>query len=818
VPIDRRTYLGLFLASFAALMCEVALTRLFSFSLWYHFAYMTISVALLGYGAAGSAYYAFPSLRGPSPERILGLGAVGAAVLFALCLAIVSTVPFDPSRLFPGGQFAWRAEPIQYVYLTVFYLAVTAPFFAVGLCITVLLSQAPRRIPQLYFADLLGAGAGCFAAVMLLMPLGAPGVIALGTSLLAVAGFLFAWRQPRLRLWVAVAGLIVAGVIVPFSRAVDIRPSETKFATQILADPNIERLARHWNPVYRVDVFGGKNSPLHHGRFAAWGVSERFEDKGPENLFITYDGDATTLMYRFGGDFDTLEILDHSMLRLPYLFLEKPEVLVIGAGGGVDLLTALKNGARQVTGIELNAVTVRLLKHDFVDYNGNVFNRPDVTLRVDEGRNFVRRGKKQYDLIQITGIDTLAAVYSGAYVLSESYLYTVEAMHEYLDHLSEDGVLAMVRGDWRIKDRPPLQILRLLTLTVEALEQRGIEDPSRHIMLSLWHGEDFSTFPIFSMLVGRSPFTEEQIARVREHLVKEAFRPWHFPGSRFDNFASRLLHLTRDQRDQFLTSYPFNLEPPTDDRPFFFNFLKWRNLVDHVRARADYTFASGQLVLGVILVQCALFAALLILAPLLRLRVRRIGGDRAPYLVYFACLGVGFIFIEISYIQRFTLFLGSPVFSLSVILASLLVFSGMGSYLSGQLRSLERPSAALARLVVLLCVLNGIYIAGLPSLFDAFLGNPLWVRIGVATALLAPAGLVMGAFLPVGMRVLTARAPEAIPWAWAANGVASVVGATLSIVLAMGIGFRLVNLVALGIYLVGVALIWRPAREVATGS
>jgi hypothetical protein len=516
------------------------------------------------------------------------------------------------------------------------------------------------------------------------------------------------------------------------------------------------------------------------------------------------------MLYRFDGDFKSLNMLRWSILALPYLVISKPEVLVIGAGGGVDILTALLHGARHVTGIELNPVTVRALTQDFADYAGRVFERPDVSLLVDEGRNFVQRSSKQYDLIQITGIDTLAAVYSGAYVLSESYLYTREAVREYFTHLTPRGMLAIVRGDAG-SNLPPRQILRLLSIIVDALDRLGVPNARDHIIVVMAKPRHAS-MPIFSILVQRVPFQEKDVARIEEHSAFVGFEPWHLPGRTLTSPAAQFLQMSREERNEFLRTHSLNLSPTSDDKPFFFNFLKWSKILAAAKGTADYSFASGQLVLLAILGQSVFFAVALIVAPLFRVGFGEVNSERLRYLIYFACLGLGFMFIEISYVQRFTLFLGSPVFSLSVILFTLLLSSGIGSYLSGQLHMLAHPAKLLVRLLAILCLLNLLYILWLPTAFHAALGQSLSARIALTVLLLVPAGLVMGAFLPVGMRILSLREPKVIPWAWAANSVASVVGSILTIVLAISIGFRAVNLIALAVYGIGVVALLGPAR------
>ncbi|GIW44061.1 MAG: hypothetical protein KatS3mg077_1343 [Candidatus Binatia bacterium] len=803
MKVDWRVYGGIFLVSLATLMTEVALTRLFSFSIWYHFAYMTISVALLGYGAAGSVYYAVPELTRRGTATALGWSATAAALGLVICLAVVSRVPFDPARLFPGGQFDPWADPHQWLYLVVYYFAVTIPFGCAGLCISIVFGKAPGRIAQLYFSDLVGAALGCGIAVALLAPLGAPGLILLGASLFALSAAFLAWERKALAIGAGALTLALFLGALSLGNAVDPQPSSTKFLARLRAQ-GAAVLFKKWSPVYRVDVVGSREGKsLRMAKSAAWGVSNRFPGTSPENLVITHDGDASTMLYRFDGNPETFKILDWSVLAVPYLFLSKPDVLVIGVGGGVDIAMALRKGANHVTGVELNPVTVDVLRRHFADYAGHLFDDPRVTLSVDEGRNFVRRTPWLYDLVQLTGIDTLAAVYSGAYVLSESYLYTREAVLDYLNRLKPGGFLSIVRGDKGFADMPPRQVLRLIVIIADALERMGITDPANHLIVVRSHPQ--GTFiPIYGILVGKSPISDGEVQRLEKHLELTGFEAWHLPGRRVDSPVARVLSLGTADREVFLDKQWLNLGVTTDDRPFFFNFLKWSRLFAPERSRADYTFASGQLVLLAILAQSVVFALLLIVTPLLRFGLRSMDACTSRFLIYFASLGLGFMFIEISYIQRFTLFLGSPVFSLAMVLGALLLSSGIGSFLSSQLAVLRDPSVALKRLFVALVLLNILYVAGLPLLFGAALGSSLAVRFVVAALALAPAGLLLGMFLPVGMRIVAAQTPEAVPWAWAANGVASVVGAILAIVLAMSAGFRSVNLIALGIYALGI--------------
>ncbi len=819
--LSWRSYAGLFLVCCATLLTEIVLTRYFSFTIWYHFAYMAISVALLGYGAAGSVYYAWPTLTRRGIETTLGWISLFAAMASVIALLIAARIPFDPFLLFAQGRPTLAASPAQVLYLLALYVTVTVPFFLAGLAVTVVLSHSGKRAGKFYFADLLGAGIGCALAVYLLTPLGAPGVVLAASVLFAIAAFLWANERASVRalafLWAAFV-LLLSG---PLSRASEGRPSSNKFLARLLNNPDTQRLFSAWSPVYRVDVLAGKpDRPWRMGRAAAWGISPKFQGQPPENMVITHDGDASTMMYRYDGNPEVMSILDYSILRFPYLTLSQPNVLIVGVGGGVDVHAALRFGARHITGVELNPVTVETLLTRFVDYNGGVFLRPNVRVINDEGRNFIRNSREHYDLVEFTGIDTLAAVYSGAYVLAESYLYTKEAMREYWERLSPTGVISFVRGDWGFADRPPIQLMRLANVALETLQEAGVANPRQHLLIvSSRPRPGVPGPPIFNLQIRKAPFEASILQPILRHAAEYGYEIWYAPDQPRDNPLARLIQPDPVARAVLLDSLPYNVSAPTDDQPFFFNFLKWSRLGVALWQRSDYTFASGQLVLLVILIQAALLAAAFVLLPLLRVRTGALAVRPWPYLAYFSALGFGFILIEISYVQRFTLFLGSPVYSLAVIIAAMLVFAACGSFTTGAI--LQRLSAPRAILLLLaaLAAINLLYAATLPAILQAFLGSAFAMRVIVTLLLLAPLAALMGTFLPIGLQVLDRRAPALIPWAWAVNGVTSVVGSILCILLAMVVGFRAVNLLALGIYIAGgLALVSaqrRPQAEAA---
>jgi hypothetical protein len=486
-------------------------------------------------------------------------------------------------------------------------------------------------------------------------------------------------------------------------------------------------------------------------------------------------------------------------------------VLAIGLGGGADVLNALRAGARRVTGVEINPATVRAARDLFRAFNGDLLNRPGVEAVVAEGRSFLRSRGERYDLIEINSVDTLSALSTGAYVLSESFLYTSDAVRDYLDHLEPGGLFAMAVGDIQSDAQPPRHTLRLAGIVRRALEERGVAEPWRHVMVVGTGGG----LPFTHTLVRNEPFSAEEVERMARFLYAEGFEFWHRPDRPEGTQVSRILTWDRAALERFYEHHPLDLEPTSDASPFFFNFYKWRTLARAVASEElgyDRTLATGQTVLVVMLAQSVLFAALLILLPLRRLPLASGGSraERAAYLAYFAALGTGFILLEISMIQRFVLFLGYPTYSLTVVLLSLLVSTGAGSLAS------ERVRGALARALparlAALCVLVAAWLAGAPGVFDALLGAPLPARIAASVALLVPLGLVLGSFFPLGIRLAERTNPQLVPWAWAVNGCATVIGTLVAVMAGMTWSFTVVTLLALGVYAAGVAALWAAER------
>jgi hypothetical protein len=547
----------------------------------------------------------------------------------------------------------------------------------------------------------------------------------------------------------------------------------------------------------------------------AWGLSSRCAAPAPpEQMFITIDAAAITTITRFDGDLEDVGFVNCAPSSLAFQIGAEPpgSALIIGPGGGIDVLTAHYNRVERIVGAEINPLIIDLVVDDalYQDYAGGLYtDYPQIRVELAEGRNFVARSKEKYDLIQFSQVDTWAAAASGAYSLSENFLYTIEAFLDYYDHLTDDGMLAI--GRWYFE--PPRQAFRLVTIGTTALEQRGVADPAQHFIVVRAGGT--STF-----LMKKSPFTADEITRLRDVVDNLGFTLLYAPGDVDpNNWFARFF--TAPDRAQFYRDYPLDVTPTTDNRPFFFEYYGWSNFGD---------FRSGKVTLVILLVQALLLASGLILWPLWRFQRRGLATRGARrFLVYFAALGIGFIFVEIGLMQRFILFLGHPVYSTSVVLFSILTFSGLGSFLSGRLLAGKSPSPAAEAggevdprrvqrwIIPLLGMLTVIYVFVLPPLFRWLLALDLTYRVGVSVLLLAPLGLLMGMPFPLGIRLVDRVNSTLVPWAWGVNGFGSVVGSILAVVIAQSYGFALVIGLAVVIYLGGLGAVLSLGRVAESG-
>jgi hypothetical protein len=785
----RRLFIAILLVSAAAIGYEILLMRVLSIVQWHHFAYMIISLALLGYGASGTFIALFRQSLEPRFEAAFALCALLFSVAMVASFVVGQRVPFN------ALEIIWDRR--QLFYLGLLYLVFFVPFFFAACCIGLALACRSREISRLYFFDLAGAGAGAMLLIGLLSVVYPQSALLVLVALALIASRLVAASETAglpLRLgqlaWLLVVAVIAVG------GGLSLRPSEYKGLTQALQVVDSRALSQASSPLGLLTVVDSPTVPIRH----AAGLSFNARGIPPEQLAVFTDADGMSAITRYDGNPESIAYLADVAAALPYQLLDEPDVLLLGAGGGDGVLMALYHDAARVDAVELNPQVSAFVAETYADFAGRIYDDPRVAVHTDEARSFVAQNDRRYDLIQIGLLDSFATAGSGIQALNEGYLYTVEALREYVGDLKAGGLLAITR--W-IKS-PPRDNLKLAATAIEALAQTGV-DPARQLaVIRSWN--------TVTLLVKNGEFSASDIDAIREFAGSRSFDTAYFPGieiadvNRFNLLDEPWLYdgvhaLLGDGADAWFSGYKYFVEPATDDRPYFSHFFKWRTLPEVLSLRS----AGGAgliewayLIVVATLVQAAVVGCLFILLPLSRVRRPWTGGLR--YGSYFLVLGLAFLFVEIAFIQKFTLFLGHPLYAIAVVLASFLVFAGAGSAYSAHMK---RPvSIAVAGIVGIAVT----YLLVLPSLFAWLIGVADPLRILLSVFLIAPLAFFMGMPFPLGLRRVAADAPDFVPWAWGINGFASVVSAVLATLLAIHFGFTVVIALALLLYLVAAAL------------
>jgi spermidine synthase len=807
------------LISAAALAYEVLLMRLFSIMLWHHFAYMIISLALLGYAASGALLVAtrgvvqrhfaplFSALAGA-----FGIGAIG-------CFVLAQRVPFNPLEIL------W--DPRQSVYLLAVYLLLSLPFMCAGACVCMTFSRWRGMPSRIYSFDLLGACAGSLGIVALLFVVSAQDALRVIASL-GFAAAAVAWLEcGGSRRWLAVPMIVMAGLpwLMPHAWIAPTM-SPYKGLSQTLRIPGARVAEERSSPLGLVSVVESPRIPLRH----APGLSLGATVEPPPQLGVFIDGEGLSALTRYDGRRESLAHLDQMTSALPYHLLRHPRVLVLGAGAGADVLQAHYHGAAQIDAVELNPQVVDLVRHRFASYAGGIYSGDLASggissgiarVHVAEARGFVAASAQRHDLIQVALLDSFSASSAGLYALSENYLYTVEAVQDALRHLEPGGLLAITR--W--VTLPPRDALKVFAAAVAALQRSGVADPASRIAL-------VRSWQTSTLLVRNGAFEAQDIAAIKAFCRERSFDVAFYPGMRpeeanrynvvehpdlFDGATA----LLGPGRDEFLRNYKFDVAAATDDKPHFFHFFKWRSLPELLSLKEQGGLPLlewGYPVLVATLAQAVFASLLLIAVPAAWLTRRGAGQDkRVPVaelrhrvLVYFMAIGFAFMFIEIAFIQKFVLFLSHPLYAVAVVLFSFLLFAGIGSAVSRRLSGGTGPNLAhlVAMVVLAICLSAALCLTSLPWLFQHAMGLPDASRIVISAVLIAPLAFFMGMPFPLGLARAEASDARLVPWAWGINGCASVIGAVLATLLAIHVGFTAVVVAALVLY--GAAAAARP--------
>ena len=773
---------GVAIVSLCVLMLQLALTRLFSATMHYHYAFLAVSLALFGSGAAGVlVYLSGERLDGTRAARPLTVSAMLFALTTVVALFVVLNCPLRPG--------ASTSEIL--VRLTCIYAASALPFLCAGSAISIAVTRFARQISRLYLFDLSGAAAGCLALIPVLNALGAVNTVLLVAALAGGAACLFATADGVSRRLRLVSGALAAALLALLVYNARWRGIDVAVAKGYTEAGHV--IFSKWNSFSRVTVWGSL---------------------GDENLAIMIDADAATVLARDGGDSQRHADLRDSIQSVAYHLRPQAKTLIIGPGGGLDVIAARLAGAPRIDAVEVNPIIALdvMSSEPFKSYSGALYDQPGVHLVVDEGRSFLSRSRESYDVIQATMVDTWAATAAGAFALTESNLYTVEAFSDYLAHLSDNGILSMTR--WHME--PSDQLLRLVSLTRSALVRSGMEDaPGRIIIIrGPW---ELGSRAAATFLCKKTRFSVGEVRAVEQFAARNGFTLLYTPLTRPDNDFKRLIEASDPAR--VWASQQSNIAPTWDDSPFFFNSVRLGRLADLPRNGSEWRKTNlGTLVLLALLAISVVVTAVFILGPLAlaRGRVLAVGtASKLSYLTYFGCLGIGFIIVEIALIQKCILFLGHPAYSLTVVIFSLLSASGIGSAFSGRFGD-EPAVRRLSGILVALAVMLVVYVLALSPLFYGLVHlDRIW-RIVITAALLAPLGFVMGMPLPTGIRILARSAPELVPWAWGVNGAASVLGSVAALVIALLAGFNEALLVGAGAYLLAIVCMASASRRLAS--
>ena len=789
--------------SAATLAYEILLMRLLSISHWHHFAYMIISLALLGYGASGTFLtFSRSWLHHRAPAVMSSAaGLFGVTVLTNVTLA--QGLPLNPLELLWDGR--------QWLYLLALYLLLSVPFCCAATGIGVAFTQWGGRIHWLYQGDLLGAGGGALSIVLALF-LFPPSTCLRLVSLLGFVAAALAGRQwttpPWLPLLLLGGGGLLAGMwpqqwLTP-------QPSAYKGLTQTLRLPEATVLSEQFSPLGWLTVVQSPIIPLRY----APGLSLHSPVEPPPQLGLFIDGDAMSVITHVSGAPQSLAYLDFLTAALPYQLLNQPTVLVLGAGGGMDVLLAQYYQARSIVGVELNPHVVEMVQRVYGDFAGHLYSANNVQIHVAEARSFVTRSQSRYDLIHLALLDSLSAAAAGVQALSEHYLSTVEALQLYLRHLRPGGLLAITR--WL--QLPPRDSLKLVATALTALERAGVEQSAQHIVL-------IRSWQTTTLLVKHSPFTTDEMALVRHFCATRAFDVVYYPGmtapeaNQYNlldtpDFFAGVMALVGPARREFQRRYKFHITPATDDRPYFFHFFTWTALPELMALHRQGGMAlleGGYVLLIATLIQATVAALLLIFLPLVAWRRHsRVLPCRWSTGGYFLALGLAFLFVEISSMQRFILFLGHPLYAIAVVLSGFLMFAGLGSGCGATLTR-RFPQLTTTRLIALavggISSLTLLSLWLLPPLFAWASPLSTAIKILLTLGLLAPLAFCMGLPFPLGLAQIAAHMPEIVPWVWGINGCASVVSVMLATLLAMHWGFTAVTLLAVALYGLA-AVIW----------
>jgi len=790
--MKNRTLAAIFLISSATLCLEISLTRYFSISQHYHFAFLVVSIAFMGYGASGSFLTLFKSFSSVDRDRFLSYSSFIYSLTILLSFLICNSIHFDFIKL------AWDKDQIFFIFL--YYFLLSVPFFFAGLTISFAISRAPTLVNKIYFSDLLGAATGTLLALFVFLLKGDRGVIIFISFLALFASLLFSGKR-RFTFNLLLLFLMAAeiGLFLHSPSWLSFRISSYKALPIALKYPHAKHLFTKWNAISRVDIL---ESPA--VRYAP-GLSLLYEKEFPPQLGLSTDGGELSAITHFKNrEEPSLEFLSFLPSSAAYSFTERPRTLIIEPKGGLDVLSALYFNASQTKVIESNPLTVELLRKELAQFSGYIYHKKNIQVVSGYSRASLKREKNTYDLIVFSLTDVFGSSGTGLYGFSENYLYTTESFVHILNRLSPSGLVSI--NLYLLP--PPRQEIRILATWIDALEKSKMDPASRIIAIRSWG--------TISFFIKKSPFSTLEIQKLKDFADKRLFDLVYYPGIKIEEvnihnklekplyYNLTLQLLSPQKRAEFYKNYLFQVKPVTDNRPFFFNFFKLNKLkaTYKVLSHKWLPFLQGEFLVPLLFCQSIIVAFILILLPLIFLRkaIKIRGGFSSKIFFYFSLIGMAFMFVEITLIQKFILFLGHPLYSISVIIFSLLFSSGLGSFFSKKIlgQNLKRN---LKRSLLLCAGLIAFYLFLFPFFYESFIGFNMPLKMILTFLVTFPLGFLMGFPFPTGIRLLEQQEKKLIPWAWATNAFSSVINSIFALIVAFWGGYNLVLILAAGGYL-----------------
>lgn len=800
-------YTGIFLITLSTLIYEILLTRILSVLMYYNFVSAIIALALFGLSISSIYVYIHQDkyLKEDIPEKIAYFSKLLVFSVFTIFLVLIFF------RLFPEiiERFLSIFQPVDidneyllgnklidniaiFITTSVFFILITIPFFLNGMCITLIMLNFSQDISFIYFSDLIGAGLGCILVIPIINLFGAPSAIIITAILILLATISFLWWQNEPKtfsnLLLILAIFLSIALLNSYFKFIDIDFIHGKFSDDIIYSD--------WDALSRVAVY-----PL-EDELSNESESKKAdeEEKIPQRMGIAINETGYTAMVEFKNDFSQLDYLSKMINFLVFHLQQDQEVLLIGPGGGEDILAGLYFKNKKITAVEINGLLVDIVNKKFAPFSGSPYSLPKVETYIDNARSFIKTTDQKYDIISASLVYEWFHPSGGAFALSESHLYTIEAFEDYFSHLNSDGILSISRFSFESRT------LRLVALALEAFKKLKIENPENHIFIA----DDNFGFATF--LFKKSPFTQNELSILNTECNRNNFTITYMPDSSNQNIKKDSIYFNliyAKNYQEFYEKYPYDISPPYDDKPFLNYMVKPKDLflsfhkipIKEVNEKTIY-------LLRWILILSLILIIVLIIYPQKFINILDFNRQKSLYpIFYFMFIGFGFMMIEITAIRKFSLLLGNPIYSLAIVLFSILSFSGLGSFFTKKITD-NNIKKWIFIAIGCICTISSVLIF-LPYISEPLFRFPLWIRIISCSIILFPLGIFLGMPLPIGIKHIEKKL---IPWVFSINGAASVAGSISAFILAMNFGFNLVLILAIVSYIASLILYFRIAR------